>query len=161
MKPTIEQRLWGRIKIASPDECWEWKGRPGKNGYCKMCVNGKDEYIHRIVYQLTKGPIPEGFDVCHKCDNRKCGNPLHLFAGTRYDNLHDMIDKGRADHTKNLKLENHAMAKLTNEQVRQIRYLYDGGMASQIELSKQFCVTNGAIWRIVHRKNWPSIEPSS
>lgn len=122
-----------------------------------MCVNGKEEYIHRIVYRLTKGPIPDGYDVCHRCDNRKCGNPAHLFAGTRYDNLHDMIDKGRADHTKNKKAQDHGMAKLTNDQVKEIRRIYDNGDMTQTELGKRYGVTHYAIYRIVHRLNWHSV----
>lgn len=158
MEKKYIDRLWKGIDIGSPNDCWEWKGRPGKNGYCKMSINGREEYIHRIVYQISIGPIPDGYDVCHKCDNRKCANPSHLFAGTRADNLHDMMRKGRDDHTKNLKLENHAMAKLTNDEVREIRRLYDHGERNLKKIGARFGVTNHAIYRIVHRLNWRALE---
>jgi hypothetical protein len=64
-------------------------------GYAKLERKGKTLYHHRIAYEETYGPIPEGMQVCHKCDVRNCINPEHLFLGTAKDNMQDCKDKGR------------------------------------------------------------------
>lgn len=75
-----------------PGGCWEWQGSDNGKGYG---VLGRT-YVHRMSWELNNNKkIPEGLCICHKCDNRCCVNPDHLFLGTHYDNIHDMMDKGR------------------------------------------------------------------
>lgn len=68
------------------------KPRPGRKS--------SNETTHRVVYRGLRGPIPEGWDVCHTCDNPPCCNPLHLFAAPRLVNLIDMRNKGRNRQTQ-------------------------------------------------------------
>lgn len=78
--------------------CWLWTGRYGNNGYGTFGGGRKGERTgaHRLVWEITNGPIPDGLFVLHRCDVRGCVNPEHLFLGTAKDNTQDMMAKGRA-----------------------------------------------------------------
>ncbi|GAB4297073.1 MAG: hypothetical protein Kow0096_14910 [Thiohalomonadaceae bacterium] len=79
------------------DECVIWAGysRNGRYGDLRW-LGGKMVRVHRLAYELTKGEIPDGMVVCHKCDVPRCVNPHHLFVATQADNLEDSRQKGRA-----------------------------------------------------------------
>lgn len=78
-----------------PAQCWEWTGAGKGNGYGSVSVARQNTPAHRVAYELFCGPVPEGADVCHTCDNRFCVNPDHLFVGSRQQNMDDMRLKGR------------------------------------------------------------------
>lgn len=83
------------IKINKETGCWEWQGYTNKKGYGSIRINGMKQRVHRAMYNLFYGAIPNGMLVCHRCDNPKCCNPDHLFLGTYSDNLKDCWDKNR------------------------------------------------------------------
>jgi len=76
----------------------------------------KHVLAHRYSWDLANGPIPDGMQVCHQCDNPSCVNPAHLFLGSNQDNVTDMVAKDRVQRGMR-----HHKAKLTDDQVEQIR----------------------------------------
>ena len=74
--------------------CWNWKKSQGSHGYGDFRRDGH-KLAHRWSYATFNGPIPDGAFVLHRCDNRACVNPAHLFLGDADVNNKDMIEKGR------------------------------------------------------------------
>jgi hypothetical protein len=86
--------IWNRVDKSG--DCWNWTGATQTNfPYGMITHRGRNLRVHRVAYELTYGPIPNGFSVCHSCDNPRCCNPGHLFLGSHADNMADMRVKGR------------------------------------------------------------------
>ena len=75
--------------------CWEWAGSRNNKGYGQFRADGRLHLAHRVAYELEIGAVPQGSLVLHRCDNRRCVNPRHLFLGSALDNTRDMVAKGR------------------------------------------------------------------
>lgn len=144
--------FWKNVKQGSDDECWEWKGSVVGKGYGVLrCVN-ETKLAHRISYELHHGPIPDGLDCLHKCDNPPCVNPNHLFLGTNDDNIQDKVTKGRQP-----KGSTHANARWSEDDIRAMRDLYASGV-SQREIAAIYHTHQGTVGHIVRRKAWKHIE---
>lgn len=142
---SLEQKLWSRVTKGAPDDCWIWTGATNNKGYGLL---GKDAgatfTAHRASYTLAHGPISPGMFVLHRCDNPPCVNPAHLFLGTPLDNMQDMMRKGRGTPG-----ERSGMAKLTNDQAREIRRRYAAGGISHAALSREYGVRKPRITHIL------------
>jgi hypothetical protein len=152
---TASERFWPKVDKRGPDECWLWTASGGSHGYGNLRVKGRTRTSHTLAWELTYGPIADGLWVLHKCDVRRCCNPSHLFLGTAADNSQDMGRKGR--HPGNgLKGDRHPNARLTTEQVIEIRRLASVGW-KQTAIAGHYGVTVQQINQIVHRKSWKEV----
>jgi hypothetical protein len=158
--PTFLDRFWAKVDKRGPDECWPWLGAKSQKGYgvLGVTVDGRKAAIraHRFSFLIHFGPAPTGMLVCHSCDNPQCTNPLHLFAGTAFDNMRDMVAKGRwrpaAPGRRKPRLYAPA-GKLTMEQARLIRAAYAAGQ-TQTSIAREYRVTQTAISNVCLGKTW-------
>jgi hypothetical protein len=139
-------------KVTIGPDCWEWIGAKTSSGYGHLSVDGATIKAHRYAWEREHGPIPDGLLVCHTCDNRLCVRLSHLFLGSAHDNTGDMRAKGRDSFSTN-KGELHGRAKLTDDQVREIRARAAAG-ESHRSLARHFDVHHSQIGNIVRRERW-------
>jgi hypothetical protein len=161
------ESFWQRVAKSDVDSCWEWQGSCTSSGYGSVAWHGKVVQAHRVAYYLAIGGIRlhtefrlEGRAkkykrfVLHKCDNRKCCNPSHLFLGSMRTNLLDAYTKKRKYQPRST----HVNAKLSAQQVRDIRFAYDTGAMTQVPLAKMYGVSQRVISLIVRRESYKDIE---
>ena len=163
-----EERFWKKVdRSGGPDACWPWTGATQK-GYGALGIGGrkgKTVSAHRFAWELEHGPIPEGMNVLHHCDNPPCCNaqhPNHLFLGTFSDNTRDMHEKGR-DNSWMKRLPDEVahgrlppFHKLTLDDVRYIRQRQ--GIDRSATLAERFGVHVTVIQRIWSRTTWGYVE---
>ena len=145
---SLKDRLLAKRNVTDSG-CWEFTGYIMPNGYGQTSVGKLVLLVHRASYTVFIGDIPEGMFICHKCDNRKCFNPDHLFAGTHSDNMTDMIKKGRQKSLSGVESPN---AKLTTEQIQEIRDRYIPYVTTT-ELANEFGITKQYVGQLA-RKEW-------
>ena len=129
--------------------CWTWLGCTDLDGYGRFGVAGKTVLAHRVSYEMHNGKIPTNMCVLHRCDNPGCVNPAHLWSGTYLDNAQDRENKNRGAYG-----EKHWQAKLTEEQVREIRR----SSKPQGAIAKRFGIDQAHVSRIKNRRKWKHIK---
>jgi hypothetical protein len=163
--PVIE-RFFKRFTIPkNENECWLWTGGKDRDGYGQINssrekgVARKCLRAHRISYEHFIGEIPEGYFICHTCDNPSCVNPKHLWAGTATDNNRDCAKKGRTGkfRPEPKRGEKNHNAKLNIEDVRKIRKLREQGSSCRL-IASNYSVTPQAIRAICDRKVWKHVD---
>lgn len=142
-KPTLEEIFWN--KTTKTETCWIW------SGYCKPDGYGliSKFLAHRFSWELHNGPLKTGEWVLHKCDNRPCVNPDHLFVGNHADNTADQVSKDR--HVFGSK---NGRAKLDESKVRDIHSLLASGTLSVADIAKLYEVCSSTVYAIKVGTSW-------
>jgi hypothetical protein len=141
-------RFAQRYRICEESGCWEWTGARFKTGYGAIGSGARPSkalYAHRVSWEIANGPIAGGLYVCHRCDNRGCVNPAHMFLGTASENQADMARKFRGAQ------------KMTPEMVGQIRRRHAAG-ERKASLAREFGLSQSTLGDIVRRRIWSSSD---
>lgn len=128
--------------------CVIWDGPIDRHGYGRR---GRSRAAHRVYWEIAYGEIPDGMCVCHRCDNRACVEPTHLFLGTNQDNVDDRESKGRGTYGGR-----NGRTKLTESDVLKIRKANSLGF-SHAQLAEEYRVSKSQIQRITSRQHWTHI----
>lgn len=155
----IEDRLNLWVEPDLNGGCSLWSGTQTADGYGALHVGAKTVRVHRLVWQLTFGPIPRGMCVCHRCDTPACVNPGHLFLGTQRENMQDAKSKGRSRAPPVRRGSEHPAARLLESDVQEIlRGLGEG--IGHAALAARFSVSNSLISQISRGQIWAHVPGS-
>lgn len=150
--PPPTERFWAHVDKSDPSGCWLWTGTKMSTGYGLFGHDGRPGTAHRFSYRLAHGEV--NGSVLHRCDNRACVNPAHLFLGAQKDNVADMVAKGRQ-----AKGENVGRAKLTSAQVWEIKKRLSRG-ERVAKIARDFPTHISNIYYIARGVTWRHIEVS-
>jgi hypothetical protein len=145
------ERLFSRFVRDPATGCLEWQGATNSQGRGSIRIDGKTFQVHRVVWALANGEIPEGKQVLHRCDNPLCGELRHLFLGDHAMNMADMAAKGRSRLSAGMANPN---AKLTDDDVRVIR----ASSLSSRRLQTIYGVEASVMRKIKNRKAWSHVQ---
>ena len=136
------KRFWSKVDVKGPDDCWEWQGSCGSQGYGQSYWHPVKRAIgaHRVAYLLTHGDIPKGLQVAHKCHNKRCCNPAHLEAQTNAEN-----------NWSNVKDKRTKTVKLTDWQINFIWYLRLHGVTPS-DIAKAVETKLASVENVIYRR---------
>lgn len=159
-----EERFWSKVQKAGDEDCWEWLGGKVPDGYGAVWDGKKVVGAHVLSLRLTVGDQP-GKWACHRCNNRSCVNPNHLYWGTQADNVRDMVAAGSMKGPRPWRQgELNPNRRLTEAQVREIleRYgparRYTRGQTTQRQLAAEYGVSLAAIQKILGKRTWGHVD---
>lgn len=141
-------------RIEKTDLCHLWIGYRNEDGYGTVVIDGEWWLVHRLVWTETFGPIPDGIQILHHCDNPPCCRIDHLFAGTHQDNINDREAKNRGNPAKG---EQRPQAKLTEAQVLEIKQRGVWRLGEKQELAAYLGIHPGTLTSILHGKLWKHV----
>lgn len=162
-KEKTPEDFWSRVDVGDSNRCWEWAGACSNTGYGSFLWRGHIAVTSRIAAELSgliasahtgdkrKSCKTKSNLVLHKCDNRRCCNPAHLFLGTFSDNMLDAYRKCRKVQPKG---QNHTNARTTDATAQEIRKVYATGLHSQQSVANIFGVSRYMVGSIVRGETY-------
>ena len=148
-KITNIESFLSKIKISNDSECWIWNGNIYKDGYGRIGISYKSYQAHRVSHDIFNGFKDHNMLIDHKCRNRSCVNPEHLWTGTVAENNKDRHQKGRTV-VPGLKGEDQPNSRLTEIDVSAIR----NDPRVQSLVAAQYGVNQSVVSRIKNLKAW-------
>ena len=134
----IQERFWSKVRVEGLSECWTGRGAR-RSGYGHIGVgNHRTVSAHRLSWEIHFGPIPEGKCILHRCDNKLCVNPGHLYLGNYSDNMFDRVRR----NPQSLKGRGQG---LEPEEDREVLRLYSTGEFTQECLAHMFSCSQSNI----------------
>lgn len=155
-KQGIEERFWSKVNIRGKNDCWNWIAGGRGEGYGALNINNKIIDSHRVAWILINGEIPNNLYVLHRCNNRACCNPSHLYLGTQSDNMKDAYLAG-INIIVTPRGENNHLSKLKSSEVSEIRNLLSLGKRC-CEICKEFNVNKRTISDIKNGRTWKILK---
>jgi hypothetical protein len=152
----VESRFWERVQKTK--SCWLWTGLKNELGYGLIRIRYTPHRAHRVAWEITYGKIPDGFYVCHACDNPSCVRPDHLMLGTSHSNMTDMRHKGRGTIPPVRYGEQNNKTKLNADIVRDIRRKYATGNYTYKQLGSEYSISYATIRQVVIGRTWQYVQ---
>ncbi len=147
----LRERLYAKVEMGGPDDCWPWTGTVNNCGYGRTKVNGKETLTHRLAYTLENGEIPEGLVVRHRCHRPECANPAHLVLGTVAENNADRKARG---------IPRKRVPQLSTFDVLMVHALAWHGM-SQARIARMLGMTRGGVSHVLTGRTFPLFKKAA
>lgn len=156
MQPQILPGLVGRFETnfkrsTDLNDCWIWLYGTNSSGYGQFRIENSMYLAHRISYLIYKGNYGDEDKILHTCHIPRCINPRHLKIGTQQENMDDMVKAGRSPNKRG---SNNGRTLLTEDDVREIRSLYDTTPMTHKQLANKYGLSSATIDSIVNRRTW-------
>ena len=148
-----------RLHTHLKGKCWMYTGALA-SGYGCVNFEGRMHGVHRLSLEQREGcDLEPGEQANHRCDNKACFNPDHLYVGTQQDNMADMVERGRSTAgIATVRGEDNGMSRFTEEKVIRARYMHDVEGHTIAHIARMFEVDSMTISRIVKRITWRHVR---
>jgi len=147
-KDLLLRIIWSKTRIdLEYNKCWIWEGT-NTGRYGVIVVDGKQRYVHRLIFEAINGPIPKGHIIRHLCHTPLCINPKHLATGTHKDNKQDSVKANRHAYG-----ERSGMSRLNVNDVETIFDLWNGGV-TQPEIAEFIGVSKSCVSHVIVGNTW-------
>lgn len=148
-------RFWAKVDRRGPNDCWPWTGAISKNGYGSFKLNRVALTTSRVAWEAATGVSAGKNMVLHKCDNRPCCNPSHLYLGDVRQNSRDMVERGRGRNGVVIGSSN-PRAKLNEADIVRIRGMIADGQLNTV-IAAKFGVSHQMISKIRQGHFWKHV----